>query len=113
MRIINLTDHDPLNIWSNDDIVLSIASSGVVRRAETHADLAPLNHEGVEIPVREITYGPVQDLPAPEMGIAYIVSQLVVKGEPRRADLFYPADLVRDEHGTPIGCRTLARTLDR
>lgn len=109
VRLINLTDHDPLSLWSGGEVMLSIESSGVVRRIETHVELAPLVHDGVAVPTCEIAYGAVQDLPEPRPAIACVVSQLVVRAEPGRTDHFYPADLVRDKNGTPVGCRTLAR----
>ena len=54
-------------------------------------------------------YGAVNGLPAPEPGTVYVVSQLVVNALPERGDLAFPAGLVRDDEGTIIGFRYLAR----
>lgn len=41
--------------------------------------------------------------------IYYIVSQLVKSALPDREDLLVPAEVVRDEQGHIIGCRSLGR----
>ena len=62
----------------------------------------------VSIPISSSSYGEVVDLPAPQVGVYYIVSRLVMSACPNRQDLLVPNDLVRDEAGRVIGCRSLA-----
>lgn len=54
-------------------------------------------------------YGDVTGLPDPEPGVVYLVSQLAVNALPERTDVAFPAGLVRDNEGTIIGFRFLAR----
>ena len=49
------------------------------------------------IPVSYVDHGEVVELPEPEHGTAYIVSQMVAQARKDRGDLFFPLGLVRDE----------------
>lgn len=110
VTLVNLTPHDPLNIWDGDRVVLSIPRGGVAARcAEVEVPRPSLLVDGLSLPVVTLSYGEVSGLPAPEPGTAYVVSQLVVLAEPDRTDLYFPADLRRDASGTIVGCGKLAR----
>lgn len=63
-------------------------------------------------PCTLMSYGEVTGLPDPEPGAIFLVSQLVVNALPRRTDLAFPAGLLRDDEGTIIGFRFLARPAD-
>lgn len=109
MEYINLTPHD-INIFDElDNVVMVIASSG--RPIPRVSEVEKRNVEGVGLPcpVVEIGYGQVTDIPPRRNNVYYIVSRTVAQALPDREDLLFPTDLVRDDTGTIIGCRKLAR----
>jgi hypothetical protein len=59
------------------------------------------------VEIKRVTYGRVDDLPAREAGVVYIVSALVRAAEPDRGDLASPGGLVRDDAGVIVGCEYL------
>lgn len=61
------------------------------------------------LPITKTKFGEVEGLPEPQEGIIYIVSNLVAQAVPDREDVFFPDDIVRDEHGNVIGCRALGK----
>lgn len=58
-------------------------------------------------PTSRTTFGKPDGLPEFQEGTFYIVSQLVKNALPDRKDLLVPAEVVRDEKGNIIGCRSL------
>jgi hypothetical protein len=109
-RLVNLTPHDPLDIWQGDEVVLSLPAAGPPARCrEVAVPVEPLVVDGVEVPVVELRYAEVSGLPEPRPGVAYVVSLLVIQAEPGRGDLFHPTALRRDANGTIVGCEGLAR----
>ena len=95
--IVNLTPHE-VNIGS-----LTIPSSGVARLAAKIVSAG--NFEGV--PLTRTEFGKPEGLPEAEEGTLLIVSQLIKSALPERTDLVVPAELVRDDKGVIIGCRSL------
>ena len=80
-------------------------NSGLIRlKATTVAD-EPI----AGIPTSRTVFGEPEGLPAYQEDTYYIVSQLVKSALPERADLLVPAEVVRDESGNIIGCRSLGR----
>ena len=63
----------------------------------------------ITVPITSAKFGEVEGLPEPQEGTIYIVSNLVAQAVPDREDVFFPDDLVRDEHGNVIGCRALGK----
>ena len=63
----------------------------------------------ITVPITATKFGEVEGLPEPQDGIIYIVSNLVAQAVPDREDVFFPDDIVRDEHGNVIGCRALGK----
>lgn len=108
-NIINLTPHS-VNIIGNDNsVVATIETSGNVARCSQTIDIVGSIALGsVSIPISSSSYGEVVDLPAPKPGYYYIVSRLVMSACPNRQDLLCPNDLVRNDAGQVIGCRSLA-----
>lgn len=108
-KIINLTPH-AVNIVNNDNsVAITIESSGNVARCSQTIDIVDtISVNNIVIPVSSSSYGEVVDLPAPQDNTYYIVSRLVMSACPNRQDLLVPNDLVRDEAGRVIGCRSLA-----
>ena len=107
--IVNLTPH-AVNVINNDNsVAITIEASGNVARCSQTIDIVGSITLGpVAIPVSSSSYGEVVDLPAPQDNTYYIVSRLVMSACPDRQDLLVPNDLVRDEAGRVIGCRSLA-----
>lgn len=101
---------------------LTLAPSGVVARAaeeggEEDGEIAVLA-DGRLYPVRVPVYRAVRfartvDLPAPAEGVGYVVSLVTAdaaRAEGRDcADLFVPADVLRDGAGRIVGCLALRR----
>lgn len=104
-RLINLTPH-PVLLVKPDDSKVIIAPSGKVARCSTERKHVTTI---CDMPVYEITYGKVEDLPPSKDNTFYIVSTLVkesMKG--KRSDLVSPIDFVRDNTGNISGCKALA-----
>ena len=60
------------------------------------------------IPLNQLSFGEVQNLPKPKRGTFFIVSHMVAEAA-KRDDLLVPDDLVRDETGAVIGCRGFSK----
>ena len=108
-KIINLTPHSINVIGDDNSVAITIEASGNVARCSQTIDIVDtINVNNIAIPVSSSSYGEVVDLPAPQDNTYYIVSRLVMSACPNRQDLLVPNDLVRDEAGRVIGCRSLA-----
>ena len=107
--IVNLTPH-AVNIINNDNsVAITIEASGNVARCSQTIDIVgDITVNSVSIPISSSSYGEVIDLPDPKPGYYYIVSRLVMSACPARQDLLCPNDLVRNDAGQVIGCRSLA-----
>jgi hypothetical protein len=120
VRIINLTPHQ-LNIYdpSGKTVILSLPpppEGTPIPRVSTKAEIVgTVNTDGVEIPIRKIVYGDVENLPEEKEDTIYIVSTFVTlalkeKGI-KRADLLSPDtnpdSVVRDKDGRVLGVRYL------
>ncbi|MFJ4010341.1 hypothetical protein [Streptomyces sp. NPDC090026] len=110
VRLVNLTPH-PVRLISGDGTALTElpSSPAPARRTESTEPEPPLIAKGITVPVVRLSFGPVENLPPPTPGTAYVVSRLVAEAYPDRDDLFVPALLVRDADGVTTGCRALAR----
>lgn len=103
MQLVNLTPH-PLTLFRLDGSTVTVSPSGTVARvSQTSDQVGTVN--GVAL-VRS-QFGEVIDLPAPQDGVIYIVSALVRGAVPDRGDLASPGDLVRNDQGAVVGCRSL------
>ena len=106
--IINKTPH-PIHIVDADGAVVrtfpACPAEDLIRlRAET----VPCEElDGV--PTSRTEFGEATGLPDYEEGVYYVVSQLVKSAKASRSDLLVPAEVVRDENGQIIGCRSLGR----
>lgn len=104
-KILNLTPH-AINFCSSDGtVILTVESSGLARVACKIVTKGEING----IPVTENEYSEIEDLPAPQKDTIYLVSALVAGRCKDRKDVFIPNELVRDEKGNIIGCRSLGR----
>ena len=107
--IVNLTPHAVNVIRDDNSVAITIPASGNVARCSQTIDIVgSITTGSVSIPVSSSSYGEVIDLPDPKPGYYYIVSRLVMSACPARQDLLCPNDLVRNDAGQVIGCRSLA-----
>ena len=97
-QLINLTPHS-IKVIGVGEIPASGLVARVSMKTEPDAVIAGF-------PTSYTEYGEVEGLPEIE-GCFFIVSKMVRDACPDRADLFYPAELVRDETGNIIGCKSL------
>ena len=121
MKIVNLTPHEVrvycpvIDEMSNGeqvnygDNVVVFPSEGVARLG-VKTDVVDWI-DGITITKQ--AFGTPEGLPEEELDgdgtpvRFYIVSQVMASALPERCDLLYPADLVRDEEGKVIGCKSL------
>lgn len=104
----NGTPHKITIVDDAGRVVHEIPTSEVIRCAVSTAHVGTLVVGDVTIPVTSSVYGEA-NLPPVEDGVFWVVSALVRAAHPERDDLLVPADLVRDEEGAIIGCRSLGR----
>ena len=106
MSIVNLTPH-PITLLSKDnEVVMTLPKGEVVPRLSQATNEVGII-EGITI--TETQFGEIQDLPDSQEGVFLIVSRLVLAACPNRQDLLVPNELVRDDKGHIVGCKSLAR----
>ena len=99
--IKNLTPHDVVILGDEKRV---ISPSGAPARFEQKTmGIGKIEN----VPVSKTVYGEVENLPEEADGVFYIVSQLIKNALPERKDLLVPAEVVRDEKGNIVGCRSL------
>lgn len=111
MDIVNLTPHDVVVVVDGKlKTFMSEAEAygGLPRVQEKKRLLGHINN----IPIVQIAYGEVENLPAPRDGFLYIVSTLVRERSLNRRDLVSPTGFVRDGNGRIVGCAEFAVSFD-
>lgn len=103
--VINLTPH-PINILDENNKIIKTYPSKGIARVYTIRTRKRFTIE--DIPVWTKEFGEVNDLPIYSFGIFYIVSQIVKSALPLRDDLLVPDDIIRDNVGTIIGCKSFS-----
>jgi hypothetical protein len=104
--IINKTPHAVNILDANNDILTTFAKSdNPIRLSVVTVDDIPI---GI-IPISKTEFGKVENLDEFKENVYYIVSQLVKSALPNRTDLLVPSQVVRDENGNIIGCKSLGR----
>ena len=98
-EVINLTPHAITVVGHGE-----IPASGLVPRVAMQT--RPVGLIG-GLPTSKTEYGKVEGLPSGIEGVYFIVSQMLKSACPDRVDLLYPAELIRDESGNIIGCKSL------
>ena len=104
MNIINCTPHPVTIVNAEGSILRIIESNGNPIRLA--ASTVPAG-EFDGVPLSRTEFGEPVNLPEPEEGTLFIVSQIVKNALTERADLVVPADVLRDEKGQIIGCKSL------
>lgn len=101
MKLINLTPHE---IVINNK---ALPASGQIARVKVEqAEVTTLTLDGQTVPVVANSYGEALDLPAPQDGVGYVVSGLVLQALEAqgifRGDVFAPdtgPSAIRGENG--------------
>lgn len=106
MKFVNCTPH-PITLLGADGVVLFTLPKGEVAPRLSQSTKEVEVVEGISI--TETSFGDTQDLPDTQEGVLLIVSRLVLSGNPDRKDLVVPNELVRDDAGNIVGCKSLAR----
>lgn len=102
MKILNFTPHT-VNLIKEGEPLIFI-SVGEARCTQTTVKVGEING----IPITSTKFGEVEGLPREQEGFCLIVSRLVRQALPERKDLLVPNEVVRDEEGKIIGCKSLA-----
>jgi len=103
IKIKNLTPH-PISICNNaGEIIRVFQPEGLVRLKATTVQVGEIDG----IPTTRTEFGQPEGLPEFQEGVFLVVSQLVKTALPSRSDLLVPAEVVRDEKGNIIGCKSL------
>lgn len=110
MPVINMTPHAICIIHTQakeQKKVEIIPFSGHIARCEVQKVSAGLVED---IPIYNLTYGAVVNLPPVKTDTFYIVSNIVAQSLRNvRNDLLVPVDFVRNSQGEIIGCQGLGR----
>ena len=104
MAIVNCTPHPVMIVDADGNVVRTIEPNGTPIRLKSETVPAG-EHDG--IPLSKTVFGEPVGLPDPEEETLFIVSQIVKNAIPGRHDLVVPAEVVRDDKGQIIGCRSL------
>ncbi len=106
--IINKTPH-PVNIVNaQNEVIRTFPACLKDKLIRLKADVKQVGEiDGV--PVSSTEFGSPEGLPKERNDVYYIVSQLVASACFDRMDLLVPAEVVRDENGQIVGCRSLGR----
>ncbi len=110
MKLVNLCPH-PISLRHPDGTETVIPSEGNARVSVNYRQARTIELGGHAVPVIEGQYGEVAGLPEPADGSIYIVSHMVRMALPGRADLWSPADMIRDASGTVVACRMFEATM--
>lgn len=104
MNIINCTPHAVTVVDAEGKILRIIESNGSpIRLASSTVPAGEFDG----VPLTRTEFGEPVNLPDPQEGAVYIVSQIVKNAIPGRSDLVVPAEVLRDDKGQIIGCRSL------
>lgn len=108
--LVNLTPHAVTLVDSEGTVLAQFAPvAPAARCAVTSQQVASVEVAGVQVPVYSSVMGEVQDLPAPEHGVLYIVSRIVAEAcKGTRSDLLVPDKTVRNNDGQIVGCAGFA-----
>lgn len=101
-NLVNLTPH-AINVLL-EGRKIEIPSSGIARCSQTSKPVGEVNG----VPLTTTNFGKVKGLPERTSGTLFIVSRVIMSACPTRIDLLVPNDMVRDEEGKIIGCKSFA-----
>jgi hypothetical protein len=103
-KIINKVPH-PVYILDEEGRVMKhfSKSNGMIRLAQETKQIGIIGG----VPITQTLFGKPEKLPDYKKNVYYIVSNLVKTALPDRTDLLTPSNVIRDEEGAIIGCRSL------
>jgi len=109
MKVINLTPHN-VNVWFGEDHTMSFPrSDNPARIAVTAEPIISIPTQLGDIPVVRNVYGDIHNLPAPEDGVVYLVSIVVLTQCAGRCDVFAPDTspdgVIRDSEGKIVAVK--------
>ncbi len=110
-NIINLTPH-AINLYIGDELIATFDSSNSLRLEEEkfYDDTQQLIIGEWTVPIINKSFKLSKEaLPEKKDNTYYIVSLPVLQAYPDRKDFIAPNDLVRDEEGKIIGCKSFFR----
>lgn len=108
INVVNCTPHDVNLVTENGNI--TFPRSGIIPRlTEQQQKINSVTVNGIEIDIMEKSFLEPEGLPEPKENTLFIVSALVAGAIKNRDDLVIPNDIIRDEAGNIIGCRSLAK----
>ena len=107
MKLKNFTPHNVVIVMNETKIV--IPSDGIARVTETKTVTPSIDVDGAIIETFKSSFGEVENLPPQEDGVMVIVSAMAADAAKDRNDLLVPGELVRDNDGNIIGCKSLRR----
>lgn len=109
-RIVNLTPHE-INILDNKgELLMSIPPEGKVARIKANTVQTVKITTDPPIPLSETVFGKPVNVPNPTHNTIFVVSRMIVAALPDRVDLLFPNEIVRNDKGHVIGCKSLSRT---
>ena len=108
MKLRNFTPHNVV-IVINESTKIVIPSDGIARVTETKTASTSIDVDGAIIETFISSFGEVENLPPQEEGVMLIVSALAADAAKGRDDLLVPGELVRDDGGNIVGCKSLRR----
>lgn len=109
MTLRNFTSHPVTIITDAGSVHLPPEPGPRPHIDEIRESTEPVFVEGLPVPTVRVAGGSAVDLPEPEPGTLFVVSRVIAEARPDRTDLLVPYDLVRDDAGRVIACRSLAR----
>ena len=101
--IINKTPHPVIVISEDGQIVTFEPVAPAIRISSSIKDAGEI----AGIRVTKSVFGDAVNMPEQIEGVFYIVSQMVKTAFPERKDLLVPSEVVRDNNGAVIGCKSL------
>ena len=109
MKLKNFTPHNVVIVINDSTKKIVIPSDGIARVTETKTVAPSIDVDGVIVETFLSAFGEVENLPPQEEGVMIIVSALVASAAKGRDDLLVPGELVRDDGGNIVGCKSLRR----
>lgn len=107
-EILNCTPHS-VRIESKDGY-LDVAPSGIVARCKTVTFRDKyIKVQGTIISTTRTSFGEVENLPSEKDGQIIVVSGVVVEACTNRLDLYSPNEIVRDDKGEVLYCKSITR----
>lgn len=102
--IVNLTPHKVTIVKEDGTLIQEFESEGVVRLMQNTMEVSTINN----IPITKTFFGEPEGLPKEKPNVYYIVSRMVLEACKNREDLLVPNEIIRDDKGNIIGCKSLA-----